>query len=115
MKIRHKQSGVEIEDVFESCESGGNGPRHAYFIGRIGSCYDQREWEAVKPEPVWRDVTSQFEPGTVRSCMIFGRDGRELDVRDGYRLRKVKYLSNAFIEGDSINHMHAFIIEKREP
>ena len=86
MKIRHKQSGVELEGDFVRV----NG---SYFsmplsIPHGGSCYAASEWEAV---PEWVDVTGECTVlDSHRGLQLY--HGKE-DVlwANGYRLRKVRF------------------------
>ena len=84
MKIRHKQSGVELEGDFVRVSE-------SYFrmplsIPHGGSCYAASEWEAV---PEWVDVTGACELNGAVSCMVMC-GGVEIRACDGYRLRKVR-------------------------
>ncbi len=104
MKIRHKQSGVELEGKFMECGEGGPCiPSVSYFAcGRYGSRYDMREWEAV---PEWVDVTAECEEYTGwwhgnRLIVPY------LDLASGYRLRKVSAVT-LYPEGK------AFIVERK--
>ena len=86
MKIRHKQSGVELEGDFVRV----NG---SYFsvplsIPHGGSCYAASEWEAV---PEWVDVTGE--------CVVYEENaishGNSIRfvphaATHNYRLRKVR-------------------------
>lgn len=90
MKIRHKQSGVELEGKFIECGEGGPCiPSVSYFAcGRYGSRYDMREWEAV---PEWVDVSGDVEVSADGDEAIMG-DGRVLSrCPVGYRFRKVRF------------------------
>ena len=90
MKIRHKQSGAELEGEFRECGEGGPCiPSVSYFAcERYGSRYDMREWEAV---PEWVDVTGE--------CVVYEEDaishGNSIRfvphaATHNYRLRKVR-------------------------
>jgi hypothetical protein len=70
-----------------------------------------------KPAETWRDVSAECE-WDGWACIFHKNGGPNGDLvvtpSNGYRFRKVCYGSNAFIHGDDVNHMHAFLIEKRE-
>ena len=84
MKIRHKQSGVELEgDFVRVSESYFSMP---LSIPHGGSCYAASEWEAV---PEWVEVTGACELNGAVSCMVMC-GGVEIRACDGYRLRKVR-------------------------
>lgn len=89
MKIRHKQSGVELEGKFIECGEGGPCiPSVSYFAcERYGSRYDMREWEAV---PEWVNVTEECGVKNDNPCMVLTPVGVQVNVNDGYRLRKVR-------------------------
>lgn len=53
-KIRHRQSGVEIEGAWQVHEM-------FFFIPGQVTAYHRSEWELITPEPVWRDVTAECE------------------------------------------------------
>ena len=101
MKIRHKQSGVELEGDFVRVSE-------SYFrmplsIPHGGSCYAASEWEAV---PEWVDVTDACTVlDTHRGLQLY--HGKE-DVlwANGYRLRKVSAVT-LYPEGK------AFIVERK--
>lgn len=103
MKVRHKQTGVVTEVI-------GFVPAH--------------EYEIVRDEPVWRDVTEECETKVVTPCAKAGHLANENSVQHhgrilahlicggSYRLRKIKV--NKF-EGDATAvyaPMWAFIVEK---
>ena len=93
MKIRHKQSGVVLEGHYTTCTDALNMRRpRSYFMSTDYSRYSTDEWEAVAPEPVWRDVTAECFP-------LKGSNGESWThsvkyvlgtMVDGYRLRKVQ-------------------------
>jgi len=101
MKIRHRQSGVELEGDFVRV----NG---SYFSAPLsiphgGSCYGASEWEAV---PEWVDVTDACTVlDTHRGLQLY--HGKE-DVlwANGYRLRKVQVKIDGFPKW-------AFIVERK--
>ena len=102
MKIRHKQSGVELEGDFVRVS-------RSYFsmpltIPHGGSCYAASEWEAV---PEWVDVTGECGLAQLPESCVIVHNFREIDVRSGYRLRKVE--RNDF----SAMFRHAFIVERK--
>ncbi len=82
MKIRHKQSGVELEGEFIECGEGGPCiPSVSYFAcERYGSRYDMREWEAV---PEWVDVTNSIDERALNTALC------EYEKSTDYRVRKV--------------------------
>ncbi len=88
MKIRHKQSGVELEGEFCDCAHSGTGiPSRSYFSDiHSRSLYDKVCWEAV---PEWVEVTGACELNGAVSCMVMC-GGVEIRACDGYRLRKVR-------------------------
>ena len=98
MKIRHKQSGVELEGQFIGCgEVGPCIPSVSCFVcERYGSRYDMREWEAV---PEWVDVTGECEvsdyrdaTGTRMLSLYHPETGENaMHAANGYRLRKVRF------------------------
>ena len=65
MKIRHKQSGVELEGDFVRVSESYL--RMPLSIPHGGSCYAASEWEAV---PEWVDVTGACELNGAVSCMV---------------------------------------------
>ena len=85
MKIRHRQSGVELEGNFVRV----NG---SYFSAPLsiphgGSCYAASEWEAV---PEWVNVSGDVEVSADGEALM--GDGRVLSrCPVGYRLRKVLF------------------------
>jgi len=83
MKIRHKQSGVELEGVRDS---GPDFVEGASVI-RPSSIYSKEHWEAV---PEWVDVSGDVEVSADGEAMM--GDGRVLSrCPVGYRLRKVLF------------------------
>ena len=83
MKIRHKQSGVELEGVRDS------GPDFVEGASVIqpSSIYSKEHWEAV---PEWVDVSGDVEVSADGEAMM--GDGRVLSrCPVGYRLRKVLF------------------------
>ena len=89
MKIRHKQSGVELEGEFCDCAHSGTGiPSRSYFSDiHSGSLYDKVCWEAV---PEWVNVTEECTVlDSHRGLQLY--HGKE-DVlwANGYRFRKVR-------------------------
>lgn len=88
MKIRHKQSGVELEGEFCDCAHSGTGiPSRSYFSDiHSGSLYDKVRWEAV---PEWVDVSGDVEVSANGEAMM--GDGRVISrCPVGYRFRKVR-------------------------
>ena len=85
MKIRHKQSGVELEgDFVRVSESYLSMP---LSIPHGGSCYAASEWEAV---PEWVDVSGDVEVSADGEAMM--GDGRVISrCSVGYRFRKVRF------------------------
>jgi len=85
MKIRHRQSGVELEGNFVRV----NG---SYFSAPLsiphgGSCYAASEWEAV---PEWVEVSGDVEVSADGEAMM--GDGRVISrCSVGYRFRKVRF------------------------
>ena len=101
MKIRHRQSGVELEGDFARV----NG---SYFsmpisIPHGGSCYAASEWEAV---PEWVNVTGECGVKNDNPCMVLTPVGVQVNVNDGYRLRKVQVKIDGFPKW-------AFIVERK--
>ena len=91
MKIRHRQSGVELEGEFVECGEGGPCiPSRSYFSDiHSGSLYDKVCWEAV---PEWVDVTGE--------CVVYEEEaishGNSIKfvphaATCNYRLRKVRF------------------------
>jgi len=83
MKIRHRQSGVELEGNFVRVNN-------SYFSAPIsiphgGSCYAASEWEAV---PEWVDVTG--ECSLLQGIRLWHGERGIADMSHGYRLRKVR-------------------------
>jgi hypothetical protein len=96
MKIRHKQSGVELDlgDI-QAC-SPQPYPPGSFWPGKNGSRYDVAEWEEVQPAPErWRNATDE--------CF-----GVMYHVPPGYRLFKVWAHG---LDPDA----NAFIMQKPEP
>ena len=86
MKIRHKQSGVELEGDF--VRVNGSYVSVPFSIPHGGSCYAASEWEAV---PEWVDVTGE--------CVVYEENaishGNSIRfvphaATHNYRLRKVR-------------------------
>lgn len=102
MKIRHKQSGVELEGDFVRV----NG---SYFsvplsIPHGGSCYGASEWEAV---PEWVDVTGEctvHEDGAISHGNIIRFVPHAATYN--YRLRKVRFSTDGLPKW-------AFIVERK--
>ena len=123
MKIRHKQSGVVLEGHYTTCTDALNMRRpRSYFMSTDYSRYSTDEWEAVAPEPVWRDVTAECFP-------LKGSNGESWThsvkyvlgtMVDGYRLRKVRAFMNESrsnllgMSYPSRAPIDAFIIERKE-
>ncbi len=105
MKIRHKQSGVELEGEFCDCENSGTGiPSRSYFSDiHSGSLYDKVCWEAV---PEWVDVTDAcIVLDTHRRLQLYhGKEDALL--ANGYRLRKVQVRIDGFPK-------YAFLVERK--
>lgn len=72
MKIRHKQSGVELEGEFTaSLGYYPTEPVERYWASNDNSRYNHNEWEAVKPPPkstfksrydgaFWQDIVTDL-------------------------------------------------------
>lgn len=103
MKIRHKQSGVELEGEFIECGEGGPCiPSVSYFAcERYGSRYDMREWEAV---PEWVEVTGACE--LLQGIRLWHGGKAIADLSNGYRLRNVQVSIGGFPKW-------AFIVERK--
>lgn len=105
MKIRHKQSGVELEGEFCDCENSGTGiPSRSYFSDiHSGSLYDKVYWEAV---PEWVDVTDAcIVLDTHRRLQLYhGKEDALLS--HGYRLSKVQVRIDGFPK-------YAFLVERK--
>ena len=89
MKIRHKQSGVELEGEFCDCANSGTGiPSRSYFSDiHSGSLYDKVCWEAV---PEWVEASVDVEVSADGEAMM--GDGRVISrCSVGYRFRKVRF------------------------
>ena len=98
MKIRHKQSGVELEGVRDS------GPDFVEGASVIqpSSIYSKEHWEAV---PEWVNVSGDVEVSADGEAIM--GDGRVLSrCPVGYRFRKV-------VPGLDKIGLHAFIVERK--
>ena len=108
MKIRHKQSGVELEGEFCDCAHSGTGiPSRSYFSDiHSGSLYDKVCWEAV---PEWVDVSGDVEVFANGEVMM--GDGRVISrCPVGYRFRKVRFsIGIPLFSGER----WAFIVERK--
>lgn len=83
MKIRHKQSGVELEGV---CECGADFVEGASVI-QPSSIYSKEHWEAV---PEWVEASVDVEVSADGEAMM--GDGRVISCCPvGYRFRKVRF------------------------
>lgn len=112
MKIRHKQSGVELEGRFVV---GGarahDGFTREWFASVDGSTYDRCEWEAV---PEWVNVTEECEvsdyrdaTGTRMLSLYHPETGENaMHAANGYRLRKVQVSIDGLPK-------YAFIVERK--
>jgi hypothetical protein len=99
MKIRHKQSGVELEGDFVRVSE-------SYFrmplsIPHGGSCYAASEWEAV---PEWVNVTGACE--LLQGIRLWHGEKAIADLSNGYRFRKVQVSIFGFPKW-------AFIVERK--
>ena len=99
MKIRHRQSGVELEGNFVRV----NG---SYFSAPLsiphgGSCYAASEWEAV---PEWVEVTGACE--LLQGIRLWHGGKAIADLSNGYRLRNVQVSIGGFPKW-------AFIVERK--
>ena len=99
MKIRHKQSGVELEGDFVRVSE-------SYFrmplsIPHGGSCYAASEWEAV---PEWVNVTGACE--LLQGIRLWHGGKAIADLSNGYRFRKVQVSIFGFPKW-------AFIVERK--
>jgi len=109
MKIRHKQSGVELEGDFVRVSESYL--RMPLSIPHGGSCYAASEWEAV---PEWVDVTGECEVSDYRdatgtrmlSLYHPGTGKNAMHAANGYRLRKVQVSIFGFPKW-------AFIVERK--
>lgn len=109
MKIRHKQSGVELEGEFAS--------KDLVFLQLSGnpmalhSMYSKEHWEAVPPPKRYRDVTA----GCIcdERQIVYGGITAVQVLSGGYRLRKVKLYQHPEDAGYG-KPVWAFIIEKEE-
>ena len=113
MKIRHKQSGVVLEGQFVSMGECGNGVSRNYYYPaqsthNSGSEYSMTEWELVRPEPKWVDVTSEIEVSDEQlgQFLTHNRIGMTTEIASGYRLRKVQVRIDGFPK-------YAFIVERK--
>lgn len=100
MKIRHKKTGVALEGEFIL--------RPSDFVETVGgssSFYSREIWESV---PEWVDVTGECGLANLPESCVIVHDFREVDVRSGYRIRKV-------VPGLDKIGLHAFIVEKQIP
>jgi hypothetical protein len=113
MKIKHKQSGVQLTVKEEQA------PFKAYWTTDGGSYIhkDDPEWELVKEEE-WEDVTEECDAGRYArnafdpesSCHALNNNlylaikGVRIIHLDGYRLRKI----------DGLHNGPAFIVERRK-
>jgi hypothetical protein len=110
MKVKHKQSGVELAVKEEQA------PFKAYWTTDGGSYIHKQdpEWELVKEEE-WKDVTDECEAGRYSSTetatvanyiWVVDNSNKQLNALfvDGYRLRKI----------DGMHYGPAFIIERRK-
>jgi hypothetical protein len=101
MKLRHKQSGVEIEGtIVPSCHM---------WCGDGGSRYSDLEWEVVQPEPVWRDVTHECEPWGEDSYLMTHKG---FAMGPNHRVRK-STIKEQYGEGAGPTQA-VFIVEKKE-
>ena len=99
MKIRHKQSGVELEgDFVRVSESYLSMP---LSIPHGGSCYAASEWEAV---PEWVNVTGACE--LLQGIRLWHGEKAIADLSNGYRFRKVQVSIFGFPKW-------AFIVERK--
>ena len=103
MKIRHKQSGVELEGEFCDCAHSGTGiPSRSYFSDiHSGSLYDKVCWEAV---PEWVEVTGACE--LLQGIRLWHGGKAIADLSNGYRLRNVQVSIGGFPKW-------AFIVERK--
>jgi len=99
MKIRHKQSGVELEGVRDSGPDFVEGAS----VFRPSSIYSKEHWEAV---PEWVNVTGECGVKNDNPCMVLTPVGVQVNVNDGYRLRKVQVKIDGFPKW-------AFIVERK--
>ena len=99
MKIRHKQSGVELEGDFVRVSESYL--RMPLSIPHGGSCYAASEWEAV---PEWVDVTGACE--LLQGIRLWHGEKAIADLSNGYRFRKVQVSIFGFPKW-------AFIVERK--
>lgn len=115
MKIRHKQSGVELEGEFVSMGECSGGTARNYFVHASninGSEYAMTEWEAV--EPKWVNVTGECGVKNDNPCMVLTPVGVQVNVNDGYRLRKVGVEWFSGVPLGLAKSGYAFIVEQRQ-
>ena len=121
MKIRHKRLGdeKEVRDIADMPTP----PQWA--IGYIHGLRDEYifyhglDWEEVKPEPAWEDVTGECYWSEWSGRFVHRRaDGTEWYVEgmEGYRFRKVKAHDKKYDTGMQSMYVEydAFIIERRQ-
>lgn len=99
MKIRHKQSGVELEGDFVRVSESYL--RMPLSIPHGGSCYAASEWEAV---PEWVNVTGACE--LLQGIRLWHGEKAIADLSNGYRFRKVQVSIFGFPKW-------AFIVERK--
>ena len=112
MKIRHKRTGdeKEVRDIADMPAPPQwaigyiHGPRDEYIF------YHGLDWEEVKPEPVWENVTDEceWEHG------VLTYRGNPLSTHAGMRLRKVRLADCAMHHGERYEYKDYFIIERRQ-
>lgn len=111
MKIRHKQSGVELEGEFEVTDT--DFMENSDGRWQATSCYSKAQWEEVKPK--WVDVTEACEAHCMNRII---HNGQTIDGPTGYRLRKIKmlraYAPPAGFSSPQYEPVDAFIIEQRQ-
>ena len=107
MKIRHKQSGVELEGKFEVMPDS-----FVQWGERLtSSIYSAEHWEAV---PEWVDVTGEFEVSDYRDAtgmrmlsLYHPETGKNaMHAANGYRIRKVLFSTDGLPKW-------AFIVERK--
>lgn len=111
MKIRHKQSGVELEGEFE--DAGLVFIQRVLNPAALPSMYSKQHWEEVKPAPKWVDVTKDcraVEPGGIYTQRIWIDDKAFVAqiVNCDFRFRKID------IRPWGNEQQDAFIIEQRQ-
>lgn len=114
MKIRHKQSGVELEWELE--DAGLVFIQRVLNPAALPSMYSKQHWEEVKPAPKWVDVTGECYVNKYATTIIRGVLGVAgmLDDQDGYRFRKVAMCGHGCVDHNaSLTPQYAFIIEQR--